>query len=663
MGACASYENCAVSKKATCPDELESFESPEDDGVAIRNPGNLVKEERHNSKETVSTAASETDVRSNSEDMCALCGVGSSVGCKGADTFPVHSTEGDGCYDKCFPKHLAASVWLGVSPPAASPVSAMLQKCFPGAVPGFVFMRRINVLLRPFGLTPENTLYGQSFCPDEINGEKGDLADLLQDHWGECFPMGGIGGAPYVGKTGFMAFSHHVPEDGHVLVAFGPHIAISQTGELGKCRRDGQEKESGACGALLAAYAACKAGKCRDEVDPYDLQQCWLEKRIMEDLEDINSAEEPISQLTKKAYAAVKNNMLNITNTKYGNGNLVLIGGIQINMPAPYADHFQPLFLQVRAEGKEPIDLLPGFFADDKVEDVLAGTRSASLVPTEKRRKSVGEREAIDNPCNQAFAWLGLTPNVCAPSFRTLHEHFPGALPGRVLHRRSLLALEKYGLNPANTLYGNSICPDEINNEKGTLSTIMKDHWGECFPMGGIGGAPYVGKTGFMAFSHHVPDNGNVLVLFGPHIAISEYGELGKYLRIGQSSHSGACGAVLAAYASTQEKSEQSLDEYDMEQGWLKQVVSKRRDEIDKNEAPLAALTRVAYDAVRDKMLAIVNHNYGSGKLVLIGGIQINMPEPYVDHFQPLIFNVSSKDIPDGIDMLSAFACMSSVTG
>lgn len=31
-----------------------------------------------------------------------------------------------------------------------------------------------------------------------------------------------------------------------------------------------------------------------------------------------------------------------------------------------------------------------------------------------------------------------------------------------------------------------------------------------------------------------VPDDGNIFILFGPHIAISETGELGKYKRIGQ---------------------------------------------------------------------------------------------------------------------------------
>ena len=73
-------------------------------------------------------------------------------------------------------------------------------------------MNRCKSLDPLFGLTPQNTIYGQSICPDEINNEKGDLASMMGDYWGECFPLGGIGGAPFVGKTGFAAFSHHVPE-------------------------------------------------------------------------------------------------------------------------------------------------------------------------------------------------------------------------------------------------------------------------------------------------------------------------------------------------------------------------------------------------------------------------------------------------------------------
>jgi hypothetical protein len=52
--------------------------------------------------------------------------------------------------------------------------------------------------------------------------------------------------------------------------------------------------------------------------------------------------------------------------------------------------------------------------------------------------------------------------------------------------------------------------------------------------MGGLSGIPFVGSTGFNAFAHHVPENGNILVMFGPHVSVSPNGNIGFYERIGQ---------------------------------------------------------------------------------------------------------------------------------
>jgi len=230
--------------------------------------------------------------------------------------------------------------------------------------------------------------------------------------------------------------------------------------------------------------------------------------------------------------------------------------------------------------------------------------------------------------------------------YKTLHRCFPGALPGDALVHLSVAALEPFGLAPGNTIFGLSICPDEINNEPGDLATVMSEHYGNCFPMGGIGGAPFVGKTGFGAFSGHVPDDGNVVILFGPHIAISEDGELGKYLRDGQSTHSSACGAVIHAYEQCLALpwSDEDNVELDMQQAWLRKEVRKAMPKISAHKEPLQQLILTAYEAVLEKLLKCVNTNFGHGKLVLIGGIMINMPAPYIDHFQPLCFTVESKD-------------------
>ena len=40
--------------------------------------------------------------------------------------------------------------------------------------------------------------------------------------------------------------------------------------------------------------------------------------------------------------------------------------------------------------------------------------------------------------------------------------------------------------------------------------------------MGGLGGLPFTGKTGWGAFSHHVAPGGNIITLFAPHVGIDK---------------------------------------------------------------------------------------------------------------------------------------------
>merc|ERR1711971_976371 len=126
----------------------------------------------------------------------------------------------------------------------------------------------------------------------------------MQEHWGTNFPLGGIGGAPYVGKTGFFAFSHHVPENGNVLIFFGPHVGVTANGEVGMCLRHGQSKESSACGACQAAYQQSLAGNAAPDM-ALDMQQSWLRGQIAPHVERIKTAQNPMAELAKVSYAAV----------------------------------------------------------------------------------------------------------------------------------------------------------------------------------------------------------------------------------------------------------------------------------------------------------------------------------------------------------------------
>jgi hypothetical protein len=187
----------------------------------------------------------------------------------------------------------------------------------------------------------------------------------------------------------------------------------------------------------------------------------------------------------------------------------------------------------------------------------------------------------------------------------------------------------------------------------------MSNFWGEVFPMGGISGAPFGGKTGFTAFSHHVPDNGNIILIYGPHVGISEDGDVGKCLRPGQNAVSTACGAVVGAYnacCGMEQDERVEFDENDMQMGWIKSQLMPHVGRIQKEKYPLSALTYQAFEAVKAKINTIVNTNFGSGRLVLIGGIQINMPYPNKDHFLPLHFEVRQAN-QKSEDILEAFHC------
>merc|ERR1719159_259728 len=160
--------------------------------------------------------------------------------------------------------------------------------------------------------------------------------------------------------------------------------------------------------------------------------------------------------------------------------------------------------------------------------------------------------------------------------------------------------------------------------------------------MGGLGGAPFTGTTGFAAFSSHVADEGHILVAFGPHAGISEEGEVGKVLRKGQSCCSAACGAVTGAYNACcmgwKEDPDEVANSYDGQMDYIKRWVSPHVDAISKTESPMAALTHQSYDMVKEVMFESVNTKFGDGYLCLLGGITLNLGPKYPDHFFPVTF-------------------------
>ena len=116
------------------------------------------------------------------------------------------------------------------------------KELFPTAILSSDMDQSIAKVLKPLGFTPENTLFGYSVCADEVNNRREQLISLMINRWQEGFALGGLGGLPFAGKSGFGAYLHHVPDQGKLLVIFAPHVGLDEIGRVGSLQRDGQAK-------------------------------------------------------------------------------------------------------------------------------------------------------------------------------------------------------------------------------------------------------------------------------------------------------------------------------------------------------------------------------------------------------------------------------------
>lgn len=250
-------------------------------------------------------------------------------------------------------------------------------------------------------------------------------------------------------------------------------------------------------------------------------------------------------------------------------------------------------------------------------------------------------------------------------------ELFPTAMLSGDLDRAIAKVLAARGFTPENTLFGHSTCADEVNNRKEQLISLMVNRWqeGMChsvdahplmhaditvsaltalcfllslfigFALGGLGGLPFAGKSGFGAYLHHVPDNGKLLVLFAPHVGIDEIGRVGSLQREGQAKVSTACGAAVGAYKELQKTKRVKQDplvvldednprEFDPQ---LKQIVSllaPRLDGIDESADSIAFVTYQMYGVIRELITACITETPDlfdfASEVAVVGGVMIN---------------------------------------
>ncbi len=225
-----------------------------------------------------------------------------------------------------------------------------------------------------------------------------------------------------------------------------------------------------------------------------------------------------------------------------------------------------------------------------------------------------------------------------------VRSHYPGALPASAFRRKIIRWLEgELGMDMAHILLATSVCADDvvfITDVAGNIETHRATHemFG-LFEMGGLAGLPFTGKTGMTAFAHHVPDHGAACIVYGPHIGMTDDGQLGRLLRPGQHEETTACGALGVAIKHFQSRPDYQpvLDEDDSQEALLEMRLKPYMAQILAAPNALQAATEVVYGIIHElthRYVAAVRQQFRCERIALIGALIINTSpghEDYID--------------------------------
>ena len=229
---------------------------------------------------------------------------------------------------------------------------------------------------------------------------------------------------------------------------------------------------------------------------------------------------------------------------------------------------------------------------------------------------------------------------------------FPKAITNAELVEKVTGALKEYGYGKS-SLLATSLCCDEVNR---VLEKDFAPHYNDNFSMGGLAGFAFGGVTSFGAMAHHIPDGGSCLVIYGPHVGVDADGNVGSVNRRGRAAPGACCGSACAAlgHVCAVHKGEAKpidpsvfRDPVQCQQAMVGGLLMPYVEQLAKASKPMIELPHALFDAQKKVMDDIVaagcQEVAGEGKIALLGGIQINTPEPESDYFLPLTFEIRTN--------------------
>jgi hypothetical protein len=212
-----------------------------------------------------------------------------------------------------------------------------------------------------------------------------------------------------------------------------------------------------------------------------------------------------------------------------------------------------------------------------------------------------------------------------------LGQAFPGALSNKELLARVTEKLSTRGFQKDNVLVASSLCSDEVNRP---LEETFLSYYGDHFSMGGLAGFPFSGVTGFGAMASHIPDGGNCLLIYGPHVGVDSEGNVGKVDRRGKDKPGTCCGSAVYAskYLQTILSGENDIpppptNAMDAQQTFVSNMLLPYASEIAEAKEPMVTLPYLTFKPIDNMMNRIVGKSsskVGSGRIAMLGGLQVS---------------------------------------
>jgi len=214
-------------------------------------------------------------------------------------------------------------------------------------------------------------------------------------------------------------------------------------------------------------------------------------------------------------------------------------------------------------------------------------------------------------------------------SFQQVRHHFPKAVPLDKLVRVVSSVLREHHVYPKNTLLAVSTCVDELERR---LERAFSAEWNPAFMFGGLAGYPFAGLVGMIACLDHVPENGNLLLVYASHVGIDKDGTVGYVERRGIEHVETCCGSAIAAYHNRKDEGEKNCDIEHFQQNYVNSVIHRNQSSFDDDfEKDMVKLPKVVRKQIFRNIQRILPQS-DEIPIILLGGININTEKH--DYFQ-----------------------------